>query len=79
MDSKIVFKLENGENYYIIAIAYYNNEKYYVTNHLTADAKNITDDFCIFKEIIRDNKLITKRIQDDETIYEVLRSLNLVN
>lgn len=79
MSNNLVIKLSNDESYYILAIAPYAGEKYYITNHLTKDAKRITDDFVVFKEYIKNDKVVMKKITDDNLIYEILNYLGFVN
>lgn len=75
MTSNTIIKLRNNESYYIVAIAPYAGEKYYITNHLSENATKITDEFVVFKEFIKDNKILIKKVQDNELIYEILKEL----
>jgi len=79
MNSNPIIKLSNKESYYIVAIAPYGGEKYYLTNHLTNDATELTDDFVVFKEFVKDNKIIMKRVNDDNLIFEILNYLGFYN
>ena len=71
MNNNFVIKLSNKESYYVVAIAPYNGEKYYITNHLTDDAKSLTDYFVIFQEYIKNEKIKMKKIDDENLIYEI--------
>lgn len=78
MKNNAIIKLKNNESYYIVAIAPYSGEKYYITNRLGDNGTKITDEFVVFKEFVRDNKILMEKVKDNELIYEILKELGFV-
>lgn len=79
MNNNLIIKLSNKESYYIVAIAPYNGEKYYITNHLTNNATELTDEFIVFKEYIKNEKVIMQKINDNDLVCEILEFLGFLN
>jgi len=79
MKNNNIIRLNNNESYYIVAIAPYDGEKYYITNHLSDDASMITDEFVVFKEFVKDNKISIKKVENIKMICEILKELGFKN
>lgn len=78
MINNTVIKLNNHESYYIVAIAPYDGDKYYITNHLSPDATELTEEFTVFKEFVVNNKIELEKITDDNLIYDILNELGFI-
>ena len=66
IEKDLIITLEDGNEYYIISTAIYNNEKYAYLMNMKQD-----NDYIYVKEIKSDNGLQVQRITDKELIKKI--------
>jgi hypothetical protein len=70
MENKInkVIVLGNNKKYAVLNQAIYKDKNYFFVVGVTEDEENLTDEFRILEETVRDNKRFVSPVKDQATI-----------